>query len=146
MSRPNLVQNIAGPAGRSSLSAASIISAKNGGSVVRPEMEKPIASGNGVSVSIILAEPTIYLTGLDHDGTTRDSATNGAGILRGKLQLSVTKTAKIKTITLKFTGRARTEWPEGKQGSLAKLGVCISHSTRDPPRKDTKFRRRFSQE
>ncbi|TVY49228.1 putative arrestin-related trafficking adapter [Lachnellula cervina] len=77
------------------------------------EKEKPICSGNGVSCYIWLAEPVIYLAGLDHDGTTRDSSTNNSAILRGKLQLVVTKSAKIKAVTLKFTGKARTEWAEG---------------------------------
>lgn len=77
------------------------------------EVEKPICSGNGVSCYIQLAEPVIFLSGLDHDGTTRDSPSTSTGILRGKLLLNVTKSAKIKAVTLKFTGKARTEWPEG---------------------------------
>lgn len=77
------------------------------------ESEKPICSGNGVSCSIILAEPVIFLTGYDHDGTTRDSQSNSSAILRGKLQLNVTKSVKIKSVTLTFTGKARTDWPEG---------------------------------
>ncbi|KAE8444877.1 hypothetical protein EG329_014125 [Mollisiaceae sp. DMI_Dod_QoI] len=80
---------------------------------VGSETEKPVCSGNGVSCSIILAEPVIYLTGLDHDGTTNHSRSNSSALLRGKLQLNVTKSIKIKAVTLKFTGRARTEWPEG---------------------------------
>ncbi|KAJ8069296.1 hypothetical protein OCU04_002956 [Sclerotinia nivalis] len=76
--------------------------------------EKPVASGNGVSVYIPFAEPIVYLTGLDHDGTTRNSESNNTlGILRGKVRLNVTKSAKIKSITLTFKGIARTEWPEG---------------------------------
>ncbi|RFU25085.1 hypothetical protein B7463_g11244, partial [Scytalidium lignicola] len=77
------------------------------------ETDKPICSGNGVSVSIILAEPTIYLAGIDHsEGANREPST-GSVILRGRLQLNITKSVKIKSVTLKFTGRARTEWPEG---------------------------------
>ena len=78
------------------------------------DTEKPVASGNGVAVSIMLAEPTIFLHGLDHDGTTRDSTSRSSALLRGRLRLNVTKSAKIKAVTLKFTGKARTEWPEGK--------------------------------
>jgi hypothetical protein len=33
------------------------------------------------------------------------------------LQLNVTKSAKIKAVTVKFTGKTRTEWPEGKRES-----------------------------
>lgn len=87
-------------------------------SKVGVDVEKPVCSGNGVSVSIILAEPTIYLTGIDHsEGANRDTAT-GSAILRGKLQLNITKSVKIKSVTLKFTGRARTEWPEGKNDEV----------------------------
>lgn len=79
------------------------------------ENERPVASGNGVSVYIPFAEPIVYLTGLDHDGTSRnsDSSSPAVGILRGKLRVNVTKSAKIKAITLTFKGRARTEWPDG---------------------------------
>lgn len=77
------------------------------------DASRPVCSGNGVSCAIILAEPTLYLQGLDHDGTTRDSSSTGA-ICRGRLQINVQKSAKIKAVTLKFTGKARTEWPEGE--------------------------------
>ncbi|TVY83650.1 putative arrestin-related trafficking adapter [Lachnellula suecica] len=77
------------------------------------DLGKPICSGNGVACYIHLAEPVIFLAGLDHDGTTRDSSSNSSAILRGTLQLVITKSAKIKAVTLKFTGRARTDWPEG---------------------------------
>jgi hypothetical protein len=80
----------------------------------RPEPEKPIASGNGVACYIQLAEPVIFLSGLDHDGTRQNSHSNSTAILRGKLRLEVSKSAKIKAVTLRFTGRARTDWPEGK--------------------------------
>ncbi|PBP27832.1 arrestin domain-containing protein, partial [Diplocarpon rosae] len=77
------------------------------------EFEKPIASSGGIACHINLAEPVIFLTGLDHDGTTRDSGSSTTSLLRGKLILNITKNVKIKTISLKFTGRARTLWPEG---------------------------------
>ncbi|KAI1001969.1 hypothetical protein K3495_g6233 [Podosphaera aphanis] len=79
-----------------------------------PESEKPLASGNGLSCSITMAEPVIFLMGLDNDGTTREShGGNATALLRGTLRLSVTKNTKIKAIRLKFTGRAKTLWPEG---------------------------------
>ncbi|KAI6245756.1 putative arrestin-related trafficking adapter [Erysiphe necator] len=78
------------------------------------EMEKPLVSGNEVSCSIILAEPVIFLMGLDHDGSTRDcNGANAMSLLRGTLRLNVTKNAKIKAVSLKFSGRAKTLWPEG---------------------------------
>lgn len=77
------------------------------------EIPKPVASGSGVSCSIILAEPNIFLTGFDHDGRPRHETSNSTALLRGKLQLDVTKNVKLKSVTLKLSGKARTEWPEG---------------------------------
>lgn len=72
--------------------------------------EKPIASGNGVYLYISLAEPALYLQGFDHG----DSSNRTTTMLRGTFRLKVTKSAKIKSVTLSFRGRAETEWPEGK--------------------------------
>ncbi|TGJ82009.1 hypothetical protein E0Z10_g6749 [Xylaria hypoxylon] len=77
------------------------------------EVPKPVASGSGVQCSIILAEPNIFLTGFDHDGHPRHEVANSSALLRGKLQLNVTKNVKLKSITLKLHGKARTDWPEG---------------------------------
>ncbi|TRX91276.1 hypothetical protein FHL15_007881 [Xylaria flabelliformis] len=78
------------------------------------EVPKPVASGNGVQCSIILAEPNIFLTGFDHESHHRQGTANSStALLRGKLQLNVTKNVKIKSVTLKLHGKARTEWPEG---------------------------------
>lgn len=72
--------------------------------------EKPLASGNGVSLSIALAEPVLFLQGLDQSEVGNQSTT----MLRGSFHLRVSKSAKIKTISLAFRGRAETEWPEGQ--------------------------------
>ena len=74
--------------------------------------EKPLASGNGVSFSIALAEPVLFLQGFEHAdvGETERTTT----MLRGSFHLRVTKSAKIKAINLNFRGRAETEWPEGQ--------------------------------
>jgi hypothetical protein len=72
--------------------------------------EKPIVSGNGVSISISLAEPVLYLQGFDQNDTSSRSTT----MLRGSMLLRVTKQAKIKTISLNFRGRSETDWPEGE--------------------------------
>ncbi|CAD6443913.1 1b3bce51-5617-4aa5-8b1d-a78fb18bc6e4 [Sclerotinia trifoliorum] len=91
--------------------------------------EKPLASGHGVSLSIPFAEPIVYLTGLDHDGTTRNSESNNTlGILRGKVRLNVTKSVKIKSITLTFRGIAKTQWPDGVPPG--KLDFCEEESLR----------------
>lgn len=70
--------------------------------------DKPLASGSGVSLSVNLAEPVLFLQGFDHSDTERRTT-----MLRGTLHLRVTKAAKIKAVTLKFKGRALTKWPEG---------------------------------
>ncbi|KAI9678708.1 MAG: hypothetical protein M1817_005765 [Caeruleum heppii] len=71
--------------------------------------EKPLASGNGISVYVTLAEPVLYLQGFEQN----DDSSRTTAMLRGSLVLKVTKAAKIKAVTLNFRGRARTEWPEG---------------------------------
>lgn len=71
--------------------------------------EKPVASGNGVSVAIALAEPVLFLQGYD----ANDSSTHSTTMLRGSLVLRVQKQAKLKSISLNFRGKSETEWPEG---------------------------------
>ncbi|KIW60376.1 hypothetical protein, variant [Exophiala xenobiotica] len=71
--------------------------------------EKPVASGNGVSVAIALAEPVLFLQGYD----ANDPSTHSTTMLRGSLVLRVTKQAKLKSISLNFRGKSETEWPEG---------------------------------
>ncbi|KAI7781228.1 hypothetical protein LA080_014887 [Diaporthe eres] len=92
----------------------SVRSAKSAiSSVQEIQQPKPIASGSGLSCTIILAEPNVFLTGFDHDGHTRHESHNSTALLRGKMQLNVTKNTKVKSVTLKLLGKARTEWPEG---------------------------------
>jgi hypothetical protein len=73
--------------------------------------EKPLASGNGVSVGIALAEPVLFLQGFDNGDLQANRST---AMLRGSLHLKVSKPAKIKSVTLRFRGRATTKWPEGE--------------------------------
>ncbi|KAJ3565158.1 hypothetical protein NPX13_g7602 [Xylaria arbuscula] len=93
----------------------SVISARSAKGIMSSvtEVPKPVASGSGVQCSIILAEPNVFLTGFDHDGHPRHEPANSSALLRGKLQLDVTKNVKLKSITLKLHGKARTDWPEG---------------------------------
>ncbi|KAI5920458.1 hypothetical protein F4810DRAFT_413681 [Camillea tinctor] len=93
----------------------SIMSARSPKSIMSSvtEIPKPVATGSGVSCSIILAEPNVFLTGFEHDGHPRHEVANSTALLRGKLQINVTKNVKLKSVTLKLHGRARTEWPEG---------------------------------
>lgn len=104
------------------------------------ETEKPVCATGGIACYINLAEPVIFLKGLDHDGTTRDSHSNTTSLLRGKLVLNITKNVKIKSVTLRFTGRARTEWPEGKRtrGSYAMVAHA-KPTTGIPPEKTMMF-------
>ncbi|KAF3903508.1 hypothetical protein ABW20_dc0110535 [Dactylellina cionopaga] len=74
--------------------------------------EKPLASTSGgqVTLDIRLAEPYLFLQGYDPQ---HQQNVGGPALLRGTLVLKVAKPAKIKTVSLTFKGRARTDWPEG---------------------------------
>lgn len=89
-------------------------SSKNSGlrSVEGPlTLDKPQASSSGgaVTMTIQLAEPMLFLQGLHQN----DHSDRPPAMLRGSLVLRIAKPTKIKTISLTFRGRARTEWPEG---------------------------------
>jgi hypothetical protein len=73
--------------------------------------EKPVVSGNGVSVSIALAEPCLFLQGFEQGDFAANRST---AMLRGSLHLRFSKATKIKSVTLKFKGAATTKWPEGR--------------------------------
>ena len=107
--RPSLADSVRTASGRSIGSSEST----NSNTEVTAD-EKPIASGNGVAVSIALAEPVLFLQGFDHSELADRTTT----MLRGSLHLRITKPAKIKAITLKFRGRSETEWPEGDYALL----------------------------
>ena len=79
--------------------------------IARPNVtdQKPVASGNGVSVYISLAEPVLFLQGFDSNDPTSHTTT----MLRGSLLLRVQKQAKLKSISLNFKGKSETDWPEG---------------------------------
>ncbi|KAL4766349.1 arrestin family protein [Aspergillus foveolatus] len=71
--------------------------------------EKIVATGSGIAVGIALTEPVLFLQGYDqNDPTTKKSA-----ILRGQLHLKITKSVKIKKISICFRGQAQTDWPDG---------------------------------
>ncbi|KAJ9129869.1 hypothetical protein NKR23_g12434 [Pleurostoma richardsiae] len=71
--------------------------------------EIQLVSAYPISVSVILAERTLYLRGLS---STEKECTPPA-ILRGTLVVRISRAEKIKRIWLEFLGRARTEWPNG---------------------------------
>jgi arrestin-related trafficking adapter 3/6 len=101
--RPNLADNVR----RASVSS---VKGEPNISITSLANEKPIVSGNGVAISISLAEPVLYLQGFDPNDTSSRSTT----MLRGSMLLRVSKQAKIKTISLNFRGRSETDWPEGE--------------------------------
>lgn len=103
--RPSLADTVRTASGASTTSSESTSNAT--GSIGD---EKPIASGNGVSISIALAEPVLFLQGFDQ----ADAGARTTSMLRGSLHLHVSKSAKIKAVTLAFRGRSETEWPEGE--------------------------------
>lgn len=81
-------------------------------SIITPfnlEDEKPLASGNGVSMGIYLAEPVLFLQGFENS----EAAPGNTAMLRGSLHIRVHKGAKVKGVSLKFRGRTVTKWPEG---------------------------------
>jgi hypothetical protein len=82
--------------------------------------EKPLASGNGINVGIALTEPVLFLQGFEHT----ESSDRSTAMLRGTLNLRVTKATKIKAITLKFRGKSTTKWPEGKSCASSNVVLC----------------------
>lgn len=70
---------------------------------------KTLCNRGAAIVSVHLSEPVLYLTGFEQSEYTDRSP----AMLRGSLILKLLKPSKIKTITLIFKGRARTDWPEG---------------------------------
>jgi hypothetical protein len=70
---------------------------------------KTVCNRGAAVLSIHLSEPVLYLTGFEASEYTERTP----ALLRGSLVVKLLKPAKIKTITLVFKGRARTEWPEG---------------------------------
>ncbi|KAH7205056.1 hypothetical protein BKA60DRAFT_579896 [Fusarium oxysporum] len=70
----------------------------------------PVASGSDVNCFILLAEHDVFLSGIDHDCEGHRGGQSGTALLRGILQLSVSKNIKIKAVQLELLGRARTEW------------------------------------
>ncbi|KAG8631109.1 hypothetical protein KVT40_000249 [Elsinoe batatas] len=106
--RPTLTDNVRN--GSESASRNSSFSQQPPASVPGIDLgQKPVATGTGVSVSINLAEPVLFLQGFD----SHDMSLGNTAMLRGTLHLRVLKSAKIKAVTLKFKGRAITKWPEG---------------------------------
>lgn len=149
--RPNIRHSIAGPINAhlhrprlnsESTNTSTSIASSNHTAATRPESmvmdsavvpnlnledEKPIATGNGVSMAIHLAEPVLFLQGFNND----ESAPGNTAMLRGALHLRVQKPAKIKGVQLKFKGTAITKWPEGippRKQEFEEKDVIMQHT------------------
>lgn len=74
--------------------------------------QKSVASfgGGTTSLSISLAEPVLFLTG---GFESHEPQSERPTMLRGTLMVKLAKPSKLKAITLQFSGKSRTEWPEG---------------------------------
>ncbi|VEU20833.1 DEKNAAC101684 [Brettanomyces naardenensis] len=70
---------------------------------------KPNAASGSVKLYIIFAEPRLFLEGF----TDEEIKERPPAVLRGCLFIRILKPVRIKTVTLKLQGVARTDWPEG---------------------------------
>lgn len=103
--RPSLAESVRTASETSQGSTGSA----DGTTSIVPE-ETPIASGNGVTLSISLAEPVLFLQGIDQT----EIGNQATAMLRGRFHVRVSKSAKIKSVSLTFRGIGETEWPEGR--------------------------------
>lgn len=71
--------------------------------------EKIVISGNGITASLALAEPVVYLPQFD----PAYPATARSVMLSGNLRLRLTKAIKIKKVELMFKGTAQTKMSNG---------------------------------
>ncbi|KAG2732875.1 hypothetical protein G9P44_003865 [Scheffersomyces stipitis] len=96
--------------------------------VLIPQLpEKPSASTGSILVYIIPAEKNLYVQGFEAEEYSQRPPT----LLRGCLLVRVLKSSKIKSITLRFSGEQRTDWPEGippKKQIYAETNYIVSHT------------------
>lgn len=139
MHRPRLANNIryasnpsVGVSNNGGMTAVSPLANMNGtsGNSVIPtgmDEEKPLASGNGVTVEVHLAEPVLFLQGFEN----QEAVPGNAVMLRGSLHVRVQKSAKIKAITLKFNGRAITKCSKRilpRKTDSGEINTIINHT------------------
>lgn len=82
---------------------------------------------NGVYLSVVLAEPFLFL----HGNAPYEYSEQSPAILRGSLVVKCTKSVKLKSISMNFKGVSRTEWPEGippKKVEVSESNELYSHS------------------
>lgn len=85
----------------------------------------PVASSKALSITIKLAEPSLFLRGVQR-GEEEERST---AMLRGTLVVKVKRATKIRSIGLRFSGKARTIWPEGKCKAAPNLNAVPISST-----------------
>lgn len=89
--------------------------------------QNEIISTGSVSISIVLAEPFIFLRGC----TPNECVDRPPSLLRGTLVVRISKATRIKSVSLTFKGIARTEWPEGipsKRSETVESSDVYSHT------------------
>ncbi|KAH7205050.1 hypothetical protein BKA60DRAFT_656174, partial [Fusarium oxysporum] len=72
-----------------------------------------ITLGNGATCSIHLDEPSLFLSGFESLCCYQEQ--NDTAVLRGTLQLHVSRNTKIKSVQLKLVGRTRLDWQQETQ-------------------------------
>lgn len=88
---------------------------------------KPLAHSGSVLLYLILAEKTLFIQGFEEN----EYKERPPLLLRGSLFLRITKPVKIKLINLKFSGTAKTDWPEGippKKTEFQEVQQLIQHN------------------
>ncbi|WWC73545.1 uncharacterized protein I206_107517 [Kwoniella pini CBS 10737] len=92
---------------------------------------------NNGPLQIRLTEPVIFLkgpsTGLDFRGRPQAVRQDGQpAMVRGLLTLRLSKPTRIRSISIKLEGKARTEWPEGigsKRMDTSEEHIILSEQT-----------------
>ncbi|KAF5718734.1 Arrestin-related trafficking adapter 3 [Fusarium mundagurra] len=78
----------------------------------------PVTLGNRATCSIHLDEPSLFLTGFESLCHGCHQEHNGTTLLRGTLQLHVSRNTKIKSVQLKLVGRTRLHWQQETQSDF----------------------------
>lgn len=87
----------------------------------------PVASSKALSITIRLAEPSLFLRGFQGG----EEGERSPAMLRGTLVVKLKRATKIRSIGLRFSGKARTIWPEGKCEAAPNLIAVPTSRHRD---------------
>ncbi|KAH7148126.1 hypothetical protein DER46DRAFT_672218 [Fusarium sp. MPI-SDFR-AT-0072] len=75
----------------------------------------PVTLGNRATCSIHLDEPSLFLSGFESLCQDCYQEHNDTALLRGTLQLHLSRNTKIKSVQLKLVGRTRLDWQQESQ-------------------------------